>query len=279
MKHVFSLCIMYFALLTGCSDDKQPPESDHLINQTLYTAVTHSDRPVIDLQRDERRKPAQVLEFLGINPGMTVVEIMAGGGYYTELLSLVVGRLGKVYSHNNELYYEFQSDKFVEQRLENNRLPNVIRWDKELNDLQLPDGSVDSVFLMLVYHDFYWSEDNPEQILADLYKALKPGGTVAIVDHSATLGSGASAAEKMHGIHRIDEQLVRQSFEKAGFILDGESDLLRNSGHTRDKPFFDKNLIGKPTDRFILRYRKPEPEPVPKPDSKQEQQKSQNKSP
>ncbi|NQZ12740.1 MAG: class I SAM-dependent methyltransferase [Algicola sp.] len=261
MKHVFSLCIMCLTLLTGCSDDKQPPQSDHLINQTLYTAITHSDRSDIDRQRDERRKPAQVLEFLGVSPGMTVIEIMAGGGYYTELLSRVVGRLGKVYSHNNKLYYEFQSDKFVEQRLKNNRLPNVIRWDKELNDLQLPDDSIDAVFLMLVYHDFYWSEDNPEQILADLYQALKPGGTVAIVDHSAKSGSGTSAANKMHGIHRIDEQLVKQSFEKAGFILNGESALLRNAADTRDKPFFDKSLIGKPTDRFVLRYRKQERKP------------------
>ena len=81
---------------------------------------------------------------------------------------------------------------------------------------------------------------------------------MAIVDHSAKSGSGTNAANKMHGIHRIDEQLVRQSFEKAGFVLDGESDLLRNSGDTRDKPFFDKSLIGKPTDRFVLRYRKQE---------------------
>lgn len=256
MKPAFFLCLL--ALLSGCTEQQPPPEPDHLINQTLYTAVSHQDRPDLDRRRDDRRKPAEVLEFLGVAPGMHVIEMMAGGGYYTELLSRVVGRKGKIYSHNNKLYYEFQSDKFVEQRLKNNRLPNVVRWDKELTDLQLPDNSLDAVFMMLVYHDFYWSDDDPKQILADLYKALKPGGVVAIVDHSAKSGSGTADAKKMHGIHRIDEQLVRQTLTDAGFVFDAESDLLRNAHDTRDKPFFDKTLIGKPTDRFVLRFKKPQ---------------------
>jgi predicted methyltransferase len=244
-------------LLNGCSDENERIESDHLVNQTLYTAVTHPDRPDLDKRRDERRKPAKVLEFLGVKPGMKVIEMMAGGGYYTELLSRVVGVGGQVLSHNNALYYEFQSDKFVTKRLANNRLPNVTQWDKELDNLQLPEQGLDAVFMMLVFHDFYWSDDDPQQLLRDLFKALKPGGTLAIVDHSAKVGTGAGAAKKLHGIHRIDEQMVKDIIGQAGFILEDESQMLRNVEDPRDKAFFDKTLIGKSTDRFVLRYKKP----------------------
>lgn len=252
------LALLGLLLLTGCSDDVQHPPHDHMVNQTLYTAVSHPERPKTDKLRDDKRKPAQVLEFLGVSPGMTVIEVLAGGGYYTELLARVVGSNGKVYHHNNQMYYEFQSDKFVKQRLKGNRLPNVVRWDRELNQLDLADNSLDAAFLMLVYHDLYWTKDTPEQVLSQLYKALKPGGVLAIVDHSAVLGSGAEAARSMHGIHRIDEQLARQTISRAGFILDGESDILRNPDDDRQKPFFDSNMIERATDRFILRYRKPE---------------------
>jgi predicted methyltransferase len=258
MKQLFYLGLLAVVLQTSCTGEKPTPQSDHLVSQTLYTAVSHKDRPELDKQRDERRKPAEVLEFLGVRPGMHVMEIMAGGGYYTELLSRAVGRLGKVYSQNNKLYYEFQSDKFVQQRLDNNRLPNVVRWDKELHDLQIPENSVDTVFMMLVFHDLYWSDDHPKQILAALFKILKPGGTVAIVDHSAQVGSGEKSAETLHGIHRIDEQLIKTTLTQAGFIFDSESDLLRNPKDARDKPFFDISMIGKPTDRFIFRFKKPD---------------------
>jgi len=248
-------------LLQGCNEQTATTddslEDDHYISQTLYTAVAHPERPDKDQQRDARRKPAQVLEILGVTPGMTVVEIMSGGGYYTELLSRVVGSNGKVYSHNNKMYYDFQSDKFVTQRFQDNRLPNAIRWDKELNDLQLPAESVDAVFLMLVYHDLYWSENSPQQVIASLFNALKPGGTLAIVDHSAAQNSGEQAAKDLHGIHRIDEQLVKDTILQAGFMLEAESDILRNPDDPRDKAFFDKSLLGKPTDRFVLRFKKP----------------------
>lgn len=257
MKSSFVL-LAGIMLLAGCGEDNQPSHDDHLVNQTLYTAVAHPDRPETDKQRDDKRKPAQVLEFLGVSPGMKVIEVMAGGGYYTELLSRVVGPSGRVYHHNNQMYYEFQSDKFVEQRLKNNRLPNVLRWDKELDALALPDNSLDAAFIMLIFHDIYWSKDKPENVLAQLYKALKPGGVLAIVDHSAKLGSGTTAAESLHGIHRIDEQLVRQTVSRAGFIFDGGSDILRNPMDDREKAFFDNTMINKATDRFILRYKKPE---------------------
>ncbi|MFT5162182.1 MAG: putative methyltransferase [Alteromonadaceae bacterium] len=250
------LTLVTLFVITGCTQGKPPLPSDHLVGTTLQTAVAHPDRPAIDKQRDEQRKPAQVLSFLGIRPGMKVVEIMAGGGYYTELLSRVVGEHGKIYSHNDKLYYDFQSDKFVEQRLADNRLSNVVRWDRELDDLGLPANQIDAVFLMLVYHDFYWMKADPKQILADLYTSLKPGGIIGVVDHAAVVGSGDEAANDLHGIHRIDELLVKQAFSQAGFVLVEESVILRNPDDPRSHSFFDTSLIDKATDRFVLRYQK-----------------------
>lgn len=266
MKHSLILTLMTVVitaltttlLLSACSDTDKPIHSDHLVGETLHTAIDHPDRPSADKQRDNQRKPAEVLSFLGVTPGMKVVEIMAGRGYYTELLSRAVGTQGTVYAHNGKLYYDFQSDKFVEERLKGNRLSNVLRWDRELDDLGLPADQIDAIFLMLVFHDIYWMDADPQQLLADLFKALKPGGTIGIVDHSAIEGTGDEAAKDMHGIHRIDEQLVRKVFADAGFVLVGESQILRNQNDNREKPFFDKTLIDKPTDRFVLRFKKPE---------------------
>ena len=257
MPNIKYLIFLFIFVITACQEPTQTATNDHIVPQTLYTAVNHPDRPEQDRLRDHNRKPAQVLEFFGLEPGMAVIEILAGGGYYTELLSRAVGDNGIVYSHNNNMYYQFQSDKYVKLRLKNNRLPNVIRHDKELNDLQLPSNSLDAVFLMLVYHDFYWSDDDPIEALAHFYQALKPGGILAIVDHSALPSSGDSAAKSLHGLHRIDEQLVKQNMQSAGFILDGESNILRNPEDPRDKAFFDKSMHNIPTDRFILRYKKP----------------------
>ena len=259
MKTVLFCCLLF--LLAGCSKpEPSPPQGAHVIEQTVYTAINHPDRPESDRQRDRKRKPAEVLEFLGVQPGMKVLEMLAANGYYIEILSRVLGEQGELYSHNNRMYYEFQSDKFVKARLKDNRLPNVIRWDRELNDLQLPANYFDRVFMMLVFHDFYWSDDDPAVILAQVYEALKPGGVLAIVDHAALPGSGAQAAEKMHGLHRVEEALVKQTVLKAGFVPDGESDLLRNPDDPRDKPFFDPSLKDSATDRFVLRFKKPAPQ-------------------
>ena len=256
---IASIFVVSCLLLTACSEQRPPEQSgSHVVQETVYTALAHPDRPIKDRRRDNKRKPAEVLEFLGIKPGMTVLETMAADGYYTEVLSRVVGENGSVYSHNNKMYYSYQSDKYVNERLKDNRLPNVVRWDKELGNMQLPEGQFDAVFMMLVFHDFYHLDyENPQRILHQVYDALKPGAILAIVDHSAIEGTEAEAAKRLHGIHRIDEQFVKKVVIQAGFILDDESDLLRNPEDRRDKPFFDPGMKMVPTDRFILRFKKP----------------------
>jgi predicted methyltransferase len=201
-----------------------------------------------------------VLEFFGVRPGMTILEYIATGGNTAEILSRVVGPKGKVYMQNAPAFFERpQGAKQVEDRLANNRLPNVVRLDKPLDDLGLPPGSLDGATMILVFHDMFWITNDVPAVLKELYTALKPGGFVGVVDHAAPKGTKAEYAKSREGQHRIDEDYVKQLFKDAGFVLDGESDALRNPEDDRQKPFFAPEWrdTGKYTDRFLLRFRKP----------------------
>jgi predicted methyltransferase len=226
----------------------------------IKAAVDSKDRPEADRQRDGGRKPALVLTFFGVKPGMTVLEYVATGGNTAEILSRVVGPRGNVYMQNSPAFFERPaSAKQVEDRLANNRLPNVQRLDKPLEDLGLPANSLDGAILNLVFHDMYWISQDVPGVLKNLYTALKPGGFVGVIDHAAPKGTGAEFAKARDGQHRIDEEFTKQTFKEAGFVLDGELDALRNPNDDRQKAFFAPEWrdTGKYTDRFVLRFRKP----------------------
>jgi len=224
------------------------PSSD-----AIRKALVHPDRPARDLFRDGDRKPGQVLTFFRVEPGMTIADLMAGGGFYTELLSRVVGEEGRVYAQNNRIALERFADKQITERLADDRLPNVIRLDAELEALGLPDGELDRVFLVLFYHDTYWMEVDRAKMLEQIMKALKPGGYFCLIDHHAEAGSGARDVKTLH---RVDAALVKKEVLAAGFKLDAESDLLRNGDDDHTLSVFDESIRGK-TDRFIYRFRKP----------------------
>ena len=244
-------------LLSACNSQSNSQTDTGDTSTQILSAINHSDRPAKDKLRDKRRNPAEILSLFEVQPGMKVLEILAGGGYYTELLSRSVGPAGKVYMQNTRKYYEFQTDLAVKQRLENNRLGNVIRWDKELHALDLPPEELDAAFLMLVFHDFFWMTPSVEQVIDTLYGNIKPGGIVALIDHAATKGSGDADALDLRGKHRIDEQLVIDMFTRAGFELTATSDLLRNKADKRDAAFFADSMKDKATDRFVLKFTKP----------------------
>lgn len=244
-------------MLSACDYQQSTPTSDHIINANLSSAINSSERPEKDKLRDQRRKPAEILTFFDIKPGMKVLEILAGGGYYTELISRTVGSSGHVYMQNNQKYYEFQTDLAVNQRLADDRLTNVSRWDKELDVLALPQQQLDAAFFMLVFHDLFWMTPSVEHVVNSLYQSIKPGGVVGIVDHAALAGTGDSEAIDFQGKHRIDEALVIDLFTQAGFKLADQSDLLRNPEDKRDAAFFTDSMKGKATDRFVLKFIKP----------------------
>jgi predicted methyltransferase len=184
----------------------------------------------------------------------------AGGGYYTEMLAYVVGKSGKVVAHANTPILNFSGDAHTARHADN-RLPNTEILLAENNELVLEADSFDAATIILNYHDLYWSSEEYswEQIdvpafLAELYKGIKPGGILGIVDHQAASGSPAETGSTLH---RIDSAIVIAELEGAGFVFEGESDVLANAEDDHAKGVFDPEIRGK-TDRYVLRFRKPE---------------------
>jgi len=207
-----------------------------------------------DRAQDAGRKPAAVVAFLGIEPGMRVVDLIAAGGWYTEVLSLAVGPEGRVYAQNTKFTLEMRDGanaKAMTARLAGGRLPNVERLDREFGSLGLEPGSIDAALTSLNFHDVYHGR-GPEATAAFLGAAmafLKPGGVLGIIDHSGGVGDDKE-------LHRIDEELAIQAAKQAGFELEATSDVLRNPDDDRTRSVFDESLRGR-TDRFVLRLRKP----------------------
>ena len=223
-------------------------------------AVANEARPEADRVRDAGRKPAEVLEFLGITPGMTVLDMFSGGGYYTEILSHTVGDDGHVIAHSNEAYLQFVGDEF-EMRYLGGRLGNAQVLMAENNELSLEPESLDAVMLVLSFHDLYyaapdrgWPAFDVPALLAELNKGLRAGGIVAVIDHYAADGA---PSETGGTTHRIDPAIVVEEMMAAGFALDGQSDILRNANDDYDKVVFDPEVRGK-TDRFVMRFSKQE---------------------
>jgi predicted methyltransferase len=223
-------------------------------------AVANESRPDADRARDAGRKPAEVLAFLGIEPGMTVLDMFSGGGYYAEIISHLVGPEGQVIAQSNEAYLQFVGDEF-EKRYLGGRLANAQVLMVENNELRLEAGSLDAVMLALSFHDLYyispengWPEIDIQKLLAEFHNGLKPGGIVGIIDHAAAAGSPSATGGTTH---RIDPAIVIETLSAAGFTLDAESDILSNPQDAYDKSVFDAGVRGK-TDRFILRFIKAE---------------------
>ena len=222
-------------------------------------AVTHTGRLAADLKRDALDHPAEILRLTGIKSGMTVADVLAGDGYYSELLSYVVGPKGHVLMLNNAAF-DHWSDGDRQPHLADNRLPNVEYQIVDVNQMNLAPGKLDAVVLSKVYHDLYWVEPNSiwpkidtALVLDQLVQALMPGGVLLLVDHSAQSGHGNTDASSLH---RIEEAFARQDFEKRGLRVIATSDLLRRADDPREQISYKPPMLGK-TDRFVLVFRKP----------------------
>ena len=256
MSASIRVLVVSTALTFGFLHAAQAAESP-AIHPAIQAAVDSQERLPKDRARDANRHYAEIMEFFGVRPGMTVIELFAAGGNTAEVLARSVGPEGKVYMQNPQFFYDRAGTKPIEERLADNRLPNVVRLDKPLNDLGLEPNSLDGAVAFMVLHDFFWLSQDVPDVLADLYKALKPGGWFGVVDHSAPAGSGArDAMDRDKGPHRIDEAYVKKLFAEAGFVLEASDDVLRNPADDRTKPFYDESFRGKSTDRFVLRFRK-----------------------
>lgn len=239
----------------------EEPASASVSGATDYkAALGHPLRPDEDKARDASRKPAEVLEFVGIEPGMHVLDMFTGGGWYSEVIAHVVGEDGRVFAHSNNAYKNFVGDA-LEERFADGRVAQVTILMVENNELNLEENSLDAVMLGLSFHDMYhedvengWPLLDGVAFLAELRKGLKPGGVVGIIDHRAAAGSPPETGDSLH---RIDPALVVANMEAAGFTLEAESDILANPDDDHTKIVFSPDIRGK-TDRFVMRFRNAE---------------------
>jgi predicted methyltransferase len=220
--------------------------------QDLKTILANPERPADERALDAGRKPEEVLKFFGVKPGDKVADILAGGGYYTVILSQAVGEKGVVYTANNAFMKGFVKDK-LDVRLKNSAFANVKHIDGEVDKLALPtDGSLDFVLIHLNYHDLVLKNDNRTAMNKAIFTALKPGGVYGVVDHYAKDGSGSEFTESLH---RIDKALIIKEVTAAGFVLAQEGDILRHPEDSRTENVFKNRGV---TDRFVLRFEKPQ---------------------
>ena len=238
-----------------------PFANTHARAADIYdAAVAHAGRPTDDTARDGLDHPAEILRLSGIKPGMKVADLLAGDGYYSELLSYIVGPKGKVFLINNKAF-DGWSQPSLNNRLAGDRLTNVIQETVDLNDMKLAASSLDAALLVKVYHDMYWVDSKPNSpwpkidvssVLDQLSNALKPGGVLLLIDHSAKAGHGKSDAGELH---RIEEDFAVKDFASHGFEVVAKSDLLRRPDDKRDLVSFKGPVLGK-TDRFVVLFRK-----------------------
>jgi len=218
--------------LAACS--KATP-SDHaaMIDATRAAEIVASpDRTDRDRTRDKQRKPVDLLVFIGVAPGMHVADLGAGGGYTTELMARAVGSGGAVIAQDSPHWDGPELTAAWQARLSRPALANtkhVLRsWDEPLP----PEArDLDVVTFVAAYHDVVAEKDDENKLDAAVFAALKSGGVFVVIDNSAKPGSAKTACEPLH---RIDEQVVRDEVQRAGFKLVAEGSFMRNPADPRD---------------------------------------------
>ena len=209
----------------------------------IKSAVMDSGRPDADTSRDVHRMPGKLIAFAGVKPGDKVGEIMPGGGYFTRILSKVVGDNGKVYAYTLG-FAPF--DKIT------NAYSNVVEEKMPLAEFSAPEP-LDVVWTTENYHDFH----NPrfkmdmKEVDKKVFDALKPGGVYLVADHAAAAGHGT---EDVGTLHRIDPAFVKKEVESVGFKLAAQSDMLANPKDDHTQPSHSMHDM---TDRFIFKFVKP----------------------
>jgi predicted methyltransferase len=206
--------------------------------------VASPDRTAADRTNDQRRNPAQILTFIGVQEGWTALDVSAAGGYTTELLARAAGPKGRVYGQRPRPDPRLR----VEERAKTvtNIVPVVQPFDQPAPP-EASSNALDLVTLMFNYHDF--ANVDRAAMNKAIFNALKPGGYYVIGDHSGRPGTGMS---EYNTLHRIEESFLRREVESAGFQLVAEGNFNRNPNDPRDQenpPF--------PKDEFFLKYRKP----------------------
>lgn len=246
-------------LLSACASSGGEKSAGALTAADYTPILNDPGRPAADKNDDAARKPAEVLAFAQIRPGDTVLEMEAGRGWYSELLSGAIGPNGKlIVQYPPQFNY---GDAAFKARTDAGRLTNATITVTAFDKLQAADNSVDRVLWILGPHEVYFTPRNaqagvlgdPQKTYAEIVRVLKPGGLFIAMDHAADAGAPNSIAQTTH---RIDPAVVLNSAKAAGLKFIDKNDVLANPSDDRTKMVFDAS-IRRHTDQFLFRFQKP----------------------
>jgi predicted methyltransferase len=226
---------------------------------SITAAVASTSRSPDNVKLDAGRKPAQVLQFLGLKRGMKVLDLFGANAYWAEITAPVVGLKGHVTVWNPTQFYSDKRKQAFEAFMASH--PNVSIVTSPFEAPNLPKSYADFVILNDNYHDTYWQNEkykipqmDPNAFVKAVYAAMKPGAVIGVIDHVASPNNDTRAT--VEKFHRIDPEVVKADFKRAGFVLVGSSDLLRNAADDHSVEVHDPKIAGK-TDRFIFKFKKP----------------------
>jgi predicted methyltransferase len=239
-RRLAAAALVVLPLLAGCATS--------LSNDGIAAVVSSPERSAADRTNDERRKPAEMLSFIGIRPGMVALDVSAGRGYTTELVARAVGPTGKVYGQTPS-----PSPALGERaaRPATAHIVPVVRPFAEPVPPEAANGALDLVTLMFNYHDFGHLGVDRGRLNRAVFDALKRGGMYVIADHSGRSGTGISESGTLH---RVEEAFVVAEVQAAGFRLAAQGNFLRNPADPRDRNTPEPAM---PKDEFVLKFVKP----------------------
>jgi predicted methyltransferase len=250
MKSLWILSLVGLATLAAAAANETVP--------TPAAALADPARPAQEVALDALRKPADVIAFAGVRRGDRVADFMSGNGYFTRILSGVVGPTGRVYAF-------LPAEELANCSPDETAGTKALALDRHYGNVTVlvdaADGfaapePLDLVWTAQNYHDLhdkFMAPTDVARVNAAIFRALKPGGAYLVIDHVAQGGSGLRDTETLH---RIDPQVIRDEVAAAGFVLERESSLLANPGDTHALRVFDPAIRHR-TDQVVLLFRKP----------------------
>lgn len=222
-----------------------------VLAQDYAAVIAAPDRSDADRQTDKRRDPVKLLAFAGPKPGMTVLDMGAGGGYSTELMARAIGPLGKVYAQDSADVGPRAKERF-DARMKTPAMANVVALTRPFDDPVPADvHDLDLITFFFYYHDTTYMAVDRAAMNRKLFAALKPGGFLVIADHSAKEGAGTEVGKTLH---RIEQNALEKEVLAVAFQLVAAGEFLRHPEDTREVRIFDSKV---PVDEFVLKFRKP----------------------
>jgi len=245
-SHAVRSIAVVLGLVFVCGAGYAMADDTHLTAERIREIIASPIRTDQDRRMDATRRPDAFLRFIQVKPGMRVLDVSAGAGYTSQLLALAVGPTGTVWAQRE------QPGVTLAKRLSDHPQANLLPVLRPFDD-PVPEQAtkLDLITLILNYHDISYLPVDRARMNQRLFAALKPGGHFIVIDHAAKAGADISVGKTLH---RIDEAIVRAEVRQAGFILETESDFLRDPADTREQSSGDSKV---PTDKFALRFVKP----------------------